>query len=193
MTKTSRFVALVALALAACSRPGAGPSSSPSPLLGAEDPGRPLPSPVPEIVARVNGQPVRLQQILPMAKVLLDRLEATERNSRAPEMLRTALGQYVDRELLLQEALARGIQVDARAVDWAYDQMRREHLAEQAWNRFLARQGMDPRSLRTELRARQMVATLLEQEAAGGQGGPEEVKAALLARLRARARIELLL
>ena len=194
MTKARRSAALLALALAACSRPGAAPSASPSPPLAAEaDPSRPLPSPVPEIVARVNGEPVRIQQILPLAKAELDLVSVAERDRRKPEVIRKALAQYVDRELLLQEALARGIQVDARAVDWAYDQMRREHLAEQAWNRFLARQGMDPRSLRTELRARQMVATLLEQEAAGGQGGPEEVKAALLARLRARARIELLL
>lgn len=196
MTKTPPALALpalLALLLAACSRPGAGPSASPSPSLAAEDPSRPLPSPVPDVVARVNGQPVRLQQILPMAKVLLDRLEASERERRAPEMLRSALRQYVDRELLLQEALARGVQADAREIDWAYDQMRREHPGEPAWSEFLARQGMDPQSLRTELRAQHTVAALLHQEAGLGQGGPEDVKAALLARLRARARIELLL
>jgi hypothetical protein len=194
MTKTPPLVALLAFLLAACSRPDARPSASPSPPVADEqDAGRPLPSPLPEVVARVNGQPIRLQQILPLAKAQLDRLQATEREGWAPEMLRSALRQYVDRELLLQEALARGIQADAREVDWAYDQMRKEHPGEQAWNEFLARQGTDPQSVRTELRAQRTVAALLQLEAAGRQDGPEDVKAALLARLRARSRIELLL
>jgi hypothetical protein len=194
MTKTPPILALLALLFAACSRPGGGPSASPSPPLAAEeDAGRPLPSPMPEIVARVNGQPIRLPQILPLAKAQLDRLQASERDRWAPEILRSALRQYVDRELLLQEALARGIRADAREVDWAYDQMRKEHPGEQAWNEFLARQGLDPQSLRTELRAQRTVAALLQVEATGRQGGPEDAKAALLARLRAQARIELLL
>jgi len=193
MTKTRRTLALLVLPLAACSRPAAGPSTSPSPPLAAEDPGRPLPSPVPEIVARVNGQSIHLQQILPLAKAELARVSLPEREKKKPEALRSALRQYVDRELLLQEALARGVQPDAREVEWAYDQMRREHADDKAWSEFLAKQGLDPQSLRTELRTQHTVAALLQQDAAGGKGGQEEVRAALLARLRAQARIELLL
>lgn len=128
-----------------------------------------------------------------MAKLQLDRLSGAERERWVPETVRSAVQQYVDRELLLQEALARGVRADDREVDWAYDQMRREQPDEQAWNGFLARQGMDPQSLRMELRAQHTVAALLQREAGGGEGGQEEVKAALLARLRAKARIELLL
>jgi hypothetical protein len=88
-------------AVAGCSRFGGGPASSPSPA--ALDPSRPLPSPVPEVVARVNGQPIRIQQILPLAKAELDRVSVAERDRKKPEVLRRA-AQYVDRELLLQEA-----------------------------------------------------------------------------------------
>jgi hypothetical protein len=187
----------LALTLAACSRPAVSPSPSPA----AAD--RPLPSPVPEVVARVNGQPIRLQQILPMAKAELDQVPDADRERKKPEVLRRALQRYVDRELLVQEALARGVEADDRQVDWAYDQMRREHADEKVWEQFLAGQGMSPQSVRTELRSQHLVTALLEQEmrqAVGGEVEEErrqeklgEVQAVLLARLRAKARIELLL
>ena len=196
--------AVAAFALAGCSRPAGGPAASPSP--GALDPARPLPSPVPDVVARVNGQPVRIHQILPMAKAELDRLSLTERDAKKPEVLRGALQRYVDRELLLQEALARGIEADSRSVEWAYDQLRREHADDAAWTEFLAGQGIDPQSFRAELRSQQTVAALLEQELRRAPGGEDagadeaqrqrrqaEVQQALVARLRAKARIELFL
>jgi len=192
MSVTRAAVTALALSLAACSRSPGGPAASASPAA----PDRPLPSPVPEIVARVNGQPIRIHQILPMAKAELDRVSVADRERRKPEVLRHALQRYVDRELLLQEALARGVTADARQVDWSYDQMRREHADEKAWEEFLAEQGLDPQSLRAELRSQHTVAALLEQEARDSPvpgTTPGEVQDALLARLRARARIELLL
>ncbi len=196
MNATRAAVLLLVLLPVACSR---GPAKAPSPSPAAAD--RPLPSPVPDVVARVNGQPIRIHQILPMAKAELDRVSVADRERKKPEVLRHALQQYVDRELLVQEALARGVEADSRQVDWAYDQMRREHADEAAWEEFLAGQGMDPQSFRAELRAQHTVAALLDQEvreAEKGDGGTRqrtrgEIEAALLARLRARARIELLL
>jgi hypothetical protein len=158
---------------------------------------------VPDVVARVNGQPIRIHQILPMAKAELDRVSIPQRDQKKPEVLRHALQQYVDRELLLQEALGRGIEADARAVDWAYDQLRREHADDGAWTEFLAEQGMDPQSFRAELRSQHTVAALIDQELRQALGGEAdeaarqrkqaEVSQALLARLRAKARIELFL
>ena len=185
---TRAALALLAVFTAACSR-GPAPGPSPSPP-AAVDGIRPLPSPIPEVVARVNGQPVRIHQILPMAKAEFDALPAEEQERQKPEVLRHALERYVERELLLQEALARGVQADSRQVDWAYDQLRRDHPGEREWTDFLARQGMDLQSLRAELRARYTVEALLEQEAALR---PNEPKGALVERLRAKARIELFL
>jgi hypothetical protein len=157
---------------------------------------------VPEVVARVNGQEIRLPQILPMAKLELDRVSVREREEKKPEALRHALQAYVDRELLVQEAIARGVKADSRDVDWAYDQMRREHPDDEAWEEFLAGQGMDPNTFRAELRLQRTVSALLDREEAreaanAGAAGPrrtrEELRAALLDRLRAKARIELFL
>lgn len=158
-------VAALGVLLAGCSRPGGQAASAPpSPSPAAGDPSRPLPSPVPSLVARVNGQPIYLAQIVPMAKAELDRMPPAERTYRRPEALRRSLRQYVERELLFQEAMARGVQADARQVDWAHDQARREHAGERAWEDFLAGLGMDEKSFRTELRVQQTVAALLEQE-----------------------------
>ncbi len=187
MSSTRAVLVLLAGLLAACS---SGPAAKPSPAPSAADVGRPLPSPLPDVVARVNGQPVRIHQILPMAKVEFDALKAREQESKKAEVLRRALQRYVERELLLQEALARGIEADSRQVDWAYDQMRRDHPEEKGWAEFLAMQAMDPQSLRMELRARYTVEALLEQEASLHPGEPQ---GALLERLRAKARIELFL
>ena len=199
MTSTRAAVTILGLLLAACSG-----APAPSPTPANTDPGRPLPSPLPEIVARVNGQPIRIGQILAIAKSELDRVSVVDRDRKKPEVLRHALDQYVDRELLLQEALARGIQADSREVDWAYDQMRREHADETAWDEFLAGQGMDAQSFKAELRAQHTVAALVEQEVrafpvpeaaepAVRQGQRQAIYDALLGRLRSKARIELLL
>jgi hypothetical protein len=160
------------------------------------DLGRPLPSPLPDVVARVNGQPIGIRQILPLAKTELDAVSVADRDRVKPEVVRRALRKYVDRELLLQEALARGVEVESREVDWAYDQMRREHSDEASWTEFLAGQGLDLQSFRAELRAQHLVAALLEQERQASRvagGDAEAAEAALLARLRAKARIELFL
>jgi hypothetical protein len=194
MDATRTAVILLVLLPAACSR---GPAEAPS--SSADD--RPLPSPVPDVVARVNGQPIRIHQILPMAKAELDRVPVADRDRKKPEVLRHALQQYVDRELLVQEALARGVTADSAQVEWAYDQLRREHADDADWAEFLAGQGMDPQSLRAELRSQHTVAALLvlevrEAEKIDGGARPRpraEIEAALLARLRARARIELFL
>jgi hypothetical protein len=176
-------VAALALGLAACS---GAPSPSPSPA--SLDPGRPLPSPVPEIVARVNGQPIRIGQILPLARSELTRIPEADRDQKKPEVVRRALQQYVDRELLLQEALARGVQADSREVDWAYDQARQGHADEKDWAKFLAQQGMDAQSFKAEMRAQHTVLALLEQEVRAYPVPEAEARAAFEARPEAFGR-----
>ncbi len=185
-------------------------------------------------MARVNGQEIHIRQILPLAKAALDKVTVADRDRRKPEMVRKALDSYVTRELLLQEALARGIAPDTRDVEQSYDQMRAEHPGDAEWASFLAEQGVDPQSFKAELRIQHTVAALVareiqdvpvpeaearavfesdpqaygppgasepssfdavrsEVEQAVRQSKADEIQAALVARLRARARIELYL
>jgi len=231
---TTRVLALLLLLLASCADAPAPDGAFSAPGAPTPDPARPLPLPLPDVVARVNGQEIRIRQILPLAKAALDKLSLAERDERKPEIVRQALDTYLTRELLLQEALARGIAADTRDVEWSYDQMRREHAGDAEWASFLSEQGMDPQAFKAELRIQHTVAALLAREVQGfavpeaearaafesnprgfgpaGAADPpafeavrseveqalrrhkaEEIQAALVARLRARARIELYL
>jgi predicted transcriptional regulator len=151
-----------------------GPEEGPAVATGELDPGRPLPSPLPDVVGRVNGQPIRLAQILPMARRVMVDIPADERDSSRPLALRRGLERYIDREVLFQEARARGLDADQKVLDWAYDQARREHVDEEAWKETLAEQGLDPQSYRVELRIQHTVNALLEAEA-GLPVGEDEV------------------
>jgi hypothetical protein len=179
---------LLVLLLGACSRsengsgptptPGASLAASPGAVSATPDPARPLPSPVPDVVARVNGEPIRLVQILPLAREELVHVSVKDRDARRPAVLRHALERYIDRELLLQEALAQGVKADTRAVDWAYDQARREQPDDEAWAEYLADRGLDPQSFKEELRIQHTVSALLERVGNGFPVSDEEARAA---------------
>ena len=225
---------LLLLLLASCTEAPPPDAAQTAPGAPLPDPARPLPLPLPEVVARVNGQEIRIRQILPLAKAALDRVSVAERDKRKPEVVRQALDSYINRELLLQEALARGIAANTRDVEQSYDQMRAEHAGDAEWAYFLSEQGSDPQSFKAELRVQHTVAALVvrevqawpvpeaearaafesnpqgfgpagaaeppsfdavksEVEEAVRQHKAEEIQAALVARLRARAKIELYL
>ncbi len=235
---TTRALVPLLLLLGSCSGAPAPDTASSAPGAPAPgttlDPDRPLPLPIPDVVARVNGHEIRIRQILPLAKAALDRVSVAERDKRKPGVVRKALDDYVTRELLLQEALRRGVSADTRNVEQSYDQLRAEHKGDAEWAYFLSEQGMEPQSFKAELRAQHTVAALLQQEVYGwlvpeadaraafesnprGFGTPgaadaptfesvraevedavrqhksEEIQAALAARLRAQAKIELYL
>lgn len=153
--------ALAVLSLCACSGGPAGPAPAPSP--SSSDPSRPLPSPLPDVVARINGRPVRLLSIVPLAKIELDR--AKDREKARPAVLRGALDRYIGRELLFQEALARGLRAEDSSIEQAYNQSRLLHPDEKDWEDTLKVQGLDPTSFRTELRVQAVLTRLAEDEA----------------------------
>jgi hypothetical protein len=195
ITRAAAAVALAWLAHAACT-PAAKPSASASPSAAgnsSSDLSRPLPSPIPDVVARVNGQPIRLAQLVPRAKAELKRSSGAGQGRREAEAVRRALEDYVERELLVQEALARGVVADDRQVGWSYDQARREYPDDGAWAEFLASEGFAPQSFRAELRVQQTIRALLEREARARGLSAGEARAALLGELRSKARIELFL
>ncbi len=177
MTIARAGLALLATTVLACS-PGNHAETKQATPVPSLDPARPLPSPLPAVVARVNGQPIALAQILPLAKTALDRLGTNARDAVVPVVMRSSLEKYVERELLLQEALARKISADAHAVDWAYDQARRGYPDEAAWTGYLATQGTVPQEFRAELRAQQTIAALTRQELQAAPIAAWEVRAA---------------
>jgi hypothetical protein len=161
MNARAALLPLLLLA-AACGDAPAPPEATASGAV--QDPSRPLPLPLPDVVARVNAQEIRIVQILPLAKLSLDKVSVSERDKRKPEIVRKALEDYINRELLLQEAIARGIVADARDVDWHYDQVRGQYPAEADWIEFLKGQGMDAQTFKAEVRVQAMVRALMAKE-----------------------------
>ena len=156
---TRGALAVLAIALQACSRGAARPAPSPS----STDPSRPLPSPIPDVVARINGEPVHFLSIVPLAKPTLD--QAQDREKARPTVLRAALDRYIGRELLFQEALARGLRSDDATIEQAYNESRLRHPDEEEWEDTLKRQGFDRSTFRTELRVQATLGRLAEDEA----------------------------
>jgi parvulin-like peptidyl-prolyl isomerase len=123
----------------------------------------PLPDPLPEIAARVNGHPIPTRNVRIIAEgesntgLVADEL---------PRAYRLALRQLVTRELLFQEALARRLEPDSAEIEKAYNEARVQHKDEAAWAAFLAQKTMDDQSFKAELRVRFTVEALIAQATA---------------------------
>jgi hypothetical protein len=147
-------------------------------------------------VARIDGEPIYLGQITPLARTKLDR--AKDPAKEKPAILREALREYLDRELLLREAMARGVQAETRRLEQLYDTARAEFKDEEQWRQSLLGKGLDPQTFKAELRVQQTVALLVARESGTEASGATEeavtrraaAARTLLERLRARSRIE---
>ena len=159
-----KTLACALLLLAACARrESAAPTAQAS--AGAKpfvlDTTTPLKDPLPMVAARVNGHEIPTSQVVAAAETAL-RQGAVKEKILA---YRQALNQYVVRELLLEEALRRGLAPDAAAVERAYDDARVAFKDDALWLEELKKQGLTARGFREELRAKQTVSLLLSEEA----------------------------
>jgi peptidyl-prolyl cis-trans isomerase C len=125
---------------------------------------KPIPSPLPDVVAEVNGQPIGSRLLKAIAESQLQG-GAVPPEQRAA-VYRGTLENLITREVLFQEALARNVKVDDKAVQQAYDQPRAQAPSEAAWNEKLAGQGFTPESFRAEIRTQQTLRAFLEAERA---------------------------
>jgi peptidyl-prolyl cis-trans isomerase C len=166
---TTLGAALASAALcAACARESAPPSPAATPAAVATPaPGAPpeidrvtpLPSPLPQVAARVNGQPILTRNVQLFA--VRYGLPARDKEAGA---YREAVQHFVKRELLFQEAVRRRLQADDRAVEQKYDEAHLPYADEASWIGFLQQQGLDPAAFRAELRIQFTVQKLLEDE-----------------------------
>jgi hypothetical protein len=162
---------LAALAFAGgCGGGGAEPAAG---APQGED-NRPLPSPLPDILARVNGRPVYVKQVVPFARHELQ--QAWDPKAGKPAAVRKALRDYIERELLFQEALRRGLRAERRDVEYDYDHARFAYRDEKEWETHLWSQGLDVQGFKTELRVRRTVEALIEQELRSVSVSDEEAR-----------------
>jgi peptidyl-prolyl cis-trans isomerase C len=161
-------VLIIALACgSACARePQPTPAASaPTPLAGgAEAPEAPLPSPLPELVALVNGQAIGLRGVRLIAEQNLE--SGVFPPQQKPQAYRAALQQLIVRELLFAEAMARRVVPDAARIEAAYNEARVAYKDDASWEAFLRTKQLTPQTFREELRIKHTVDVLMEQEAA---------------------------
>ncbi len=152
---------LLGACLTACSGPkSAAPTAAPS---VAADLNRPLPQPLPAVAARVNGHPISSVSVAVLAHqyLLTRQFSATQK----PIAMRKALERLLERELLVQEALARNLKADEPSLQRAYDAVRVPYKEDRAWRDYLAGEGLDEPTFLAELRSQFTVNALTQQEA----------------------------
>jgi hypothetical protein len=169
MVRGAALIVIAAAALAgACQRkPHARPSPSAPPMSvtpTTPPPASPLPDPLPEVVATVNGRPIPLAHTRIIAEHALKGIPLPTADQRA-NAYRRAVEQLVTRELLYEEARTLSIKPDEAAVERVRKAVRSEHKDEKAWLAFLATQGLDPKSFVEELRVRNVVERMVKQQA----------------------------
>jgi parvulin-like peptidyl-prolyl isomerase len=148
-------------ATTACGR-GQGSGAAPATPASAS-PSHSLPDPLPDVAARVNGEPVPMRNVRVVAELSLHNHSYPP--ERRAEAYHDALDRFISRELLLQEAVAQGLNADQKRLEAAEDKIHAAYPDDKDWLAFLGQQGFNPQSFKTELRAQYTVNALLERRA----------------------------
>jgi parvulin-like peptidyl-prolyl isomerase len=134
----------------------------------------------PEVVARVNGEPVsraELQRMLadPLTELQLQQEHGVRgvRGAESKDLERLALRMLVHRRLLLQEAARRNLAVTEAELDQAITSLRRRFKDLRDFGAWMNEQGLDDRSLFETLRA-EMLATRIRAALVEGVRPAEE-------------------
>jgi peptidyl-prolyl cis-trans isomerase C len=136
-------------------------TASPSPPPEAY---RPLPDPLPNVAASVNGQPIWIRLVtLYVQKTRPKEVFSVEEKAK---VYREALDRCIDRELLFQEALARGLSPSDHDVQETYDEARVKQPDDAGWAKFLEAQHLTPDGFKAEIRTEKTITLLLRQEGA---------------------------
>jgi peptidyl-prolyl cis-trans isomerase C len=125
---------------------------------------KPLPAQLPEVLARVNGQPVTRADLERMIK----NVEATRGQipaDRRDELLRAALDQLITYTVMKQEAAARGLKIADTDLDTRLKEMQGPMTKEQ-FDKALTDRSTTQSQLRDDTRVDMMIGKMLEGELA---------------------------
>lgn len=170
---TRLIIALVAVSLAsaaACSKepaasqaPAAQPAASPAGMAG-QPAVKPVPAELPEVVARVNGQPVKRDELQLAIRNLEGRAGSAVPPDQRDRVYREVLDRIVGYHLLAGEARARGIAAPPWDVDKRLTEIKSQFPNEQAFDEMLKQRGLTQERLRQETADTIAVNQMLEKE-----------------------------
>lgn len=173
----SRVLPLIAIVLAAaCSKspvsastaqagkPAAAPASGQAPA--AEEPVKPVPAQLPEVIARVNGEAIGRSDFEKAIKNLEGRAGGPVPTEQRDRVYRSVLDQLIAYRLLTQETKARNVAVPDTDVDARLADIRKQFPSEDVFKQMLTKQNMTVEQLREDARADMRVALMLKSEVA---------------------------
>jgi foldase protein PrsA len=115
-----------------------------------------------DLVARVNGDPVRRTEVERLLADPLERQhvmqELSDSNPDAKQLNRLALRELIHRRLVLQEADRRNIVITDQELDRAISSLRRRFVDLESLGAWMQQRGLDDKSLFEELRANMLIA-----------------------------------
>jgi peptidyl-prolyl cis-trans isomerase C len=154
---------------AATSGQAAAPATPPGTPAARPEPIKPMPAQLPEVLARVNGEPVTkfdFDRLIKNMEVSANQPVSMLPEDRRNEVLRNALNQLVTYTVLLQEARARKISVSDAEIDQNIKQMRSQFPTEEAFKKALDSRNMTIDKLKSDARIDMTINKMMEAEIA---------------------------
>lgn len=125
---------------------------------------KPVPAELPEVLARVDGEPISRADFERALKNIEGRAGGPVPAERRDEIFREILDQLVAYRALVQESRARKVTVADPEVEARIDAIRKQFPDEGAFNKALADRGLSLDRLRADTREELLVARLVEAE-----------------------------
>jgi peptidyl-prolyl cis-trans isomerase C len=139
---------------------GAAPQAPAAPVM--PEPAKPVPAELPDVLARVNGQPVTKTDFDRLIKNMEMSAGQPVPAERRDEVFRKALDQLITYTTLSQEAKARSITVPDAEVDANLAEMKKQFPNDAEFQKALASRGMTPDKLRADAKVDMAINKLME-------------------------------
>ena len=144
---------------------GTAPAAGQAPAPPAAPP-KPVAAQLPDVVARVNGEPVKKADFERMLKTLEARAGQPIPADQRDRVLRDALDQLITYTLLSQESQKRGVKIETAEIDAKMGQLQSQFPTQEAFEKALKDRGMTAESLRKDATVDLSVTKLMDAEVA---------------------------
>jgi peptidyl-prolyl cis-trans isomerase C len=163
---------IAVLVVAACSKTPAEATTTEGGAQGAaagpaqQEPAKPVPAQLPDVLARVNGENVTKQEFEEFVQNLEGRAGGPVPAEQRDRVYRGVLDQLVGYKLLLQESKARNVAIPDADVDARVAEIRKQFPSEDVFMQMLIQRRMTLEQIRTDARQDMAIAKLIETEIA---------------------------
>ena len=174
MIKKSAILVLgVLLLAAACTKkdaassatPAAAPAASTAPgTPAAAAAAKPVPAQLPDVVAKVNGEDIKKNELEMAVKTLEERAQSPVPPEQRDAVVRQVLDRIVGFKLLVQEAKSRKLVAPPWEVDGQIETVKKQFQSEEQFQQMLKTRGITLDQLRTETADSTTVNKMLETE-----------------------------